>query len=360
MRSGYQGHFAGEKFKEPKKKDPLLKEDLTNYDTLLARLKENEELAKKFFEIQTSVLATLNFEDFFTKLLNTIKEKFGVPYVWLSLAYPSKVTTLVQRLSLMESINRISREELARIVGGGAKPLLVNKNIEQFYCMLPEGKFFDFRSIAITPITLDGELIGSFNQADPSAKRFHANMDPSFLAQLGLVVSICLSNVVAHEQLQILAFKDPLTGLLNRRAMERILKWELARSRRYGTPLTLSFVDLDDFKPVNDRFGHDRGDELLMHIASAFTELSRESDVVARFAGDEFVIILPGVSIEEARGFMERIRDYLQEHRMRIEGVEVPVTFSYGLASANDVNDSAEFIKKADAALYREKKKKKR
>ncbi len=345
---------------DSKKKIHLRHTDLINYEGLLARLKENEELAKKFFEIQTNVLATLNFEDFFSKLLDTIKEKFGVPYVWLSLVYPSKVTTLVQRLSLNESINRITREELAQIVGGGSKPVLINKNIEKFYCMLPEGRFFDFRSIAITPITMDGELIGSFNQADPSAKRYHEGMDPSFLAQLGLVVSISLSNVVAHEQLQILAFKDPLTGLLNRRAMERVLKWEMARAKRYETPLTIAFVDLDDFKPVNDRFGHDRGDELLVHVASVFTELSRESDVVARFAGDEFVIILPGVMIEEARGFMERIKDYLREHRLKAEGTEIPVNFSYGLASAHGAQDAAELIKKADGDLYKAKGRKKR
>ncbi len=335
-----------------------MRDELKDYKTLVTRLKENDELAKKFFEIQTSVLATLNFDDFFTKLLNTIKEKFGVPYVWLSLVYPSRVTTLVHRLACKESINRLSREELVQIVGVGTKPVLLNKNLERVYCMLPGERFFDFNSIAITPITLDGELIGSFNQADPSSKRFNPGVDPSFLAQLGVVVSICLSNVVAHEELQTLAFKDPLTGLLNRRAMERILKWELARAKRYGSDLALVFVDLDDFKPINDRFGHDRGDELLVYVASTFTDLSRESDIIARFAGDEFVLILPGVSSTEARVFMERLKHYFKTHPLQIEDTYVPVRFSYGVASCDEIDDTPEFLKKADAELYLAKKRK--
>jgi diguanylate cyclase (GGDEF)-like protein len=333
-----------------------MRDDLKDYKTLVARLKENDELARKFFEIQTSVLATLNFDDLFSKLLNTIKEKFGVPYVWLSLVYPSRVTTLVNRLACRESINRVTRDELVRIVGGGTKPVLINKHLERVYCLLPGERFFDFNSIAITPITLDGELIGSFNQADPSAKRFNPNVDPSFLAQLGVVVSICLSNVVAHEELQTLAFKDPLTGLLNRRAMERILKWELARAKRYGSELSLVFVDLDDFKPINDRFGHDRGDELLVYVAATFTDLSRESDIIARFAGDEFVLILPGVSAAEARAFMERLRNHFKTHPLQMEGTYVPIRFSFGVASCQEIDDTPEFLKRADSELYKAKK----
>ncbi len=335
-----------------------MQDGILDYQTLVARLKENDEIARKFFEIQTSVQATLNFKDLFSNLLGAIREKFGVPHVWISLISPGKVATLVQRLVHTQSIKRVSRNDLTRLTKGLSKPMLMNSDLERVSFILPEGDALGFRSIAITPITLDGELIGSFNLADPSSGRFHPDLDPSFLAQLGLVISICFSNVVAHEELQILAYKDPLTGLLNRRAMEQVLKLELARAKRYGTALILVFVDIDNFKPINDRFGHDRGDEVLVYMASSFTELSRESDIIARFAGDEFVLILPGVSAKEAAIFMERLKDHFRAHPVSMEGVEISVTFSYGVASAETAGNTSEFLKMADDALYVAKKNK--
>jgi diguanylate cyclase (GGDEF)-like protein len=333
-----------------------MQDGILNYQALVARLKENDEIARKFFEIQTSVQATLNFNDFFSKLLGTIQEKFGVPHVWISLVYPGKVATLVHHLAHTGSIKRVSRNELAGLIDGLSNPTLMNSDLERVSCILPVGNPIDFRSIAITPITVDGQLIGSFNLADPSPERFQPNLDPSFLAQLGLVISICFSNVVAHEELQILAYKDPLTGLLNRRAMEQVLELELARAKRYGTALSLVFVDIDDFKAINDRFGHDHGDDILVYVASSFMELGRESDIIARFAGDEFVLILPGVSSKESTIFMDRLKDHFSAHPVSMEGAEVHVRFSYGVASAEGVSNAGEFLKMADAELYLAKK----
>lgn len=335
-----------------------MQEKIIDYHKLVERLKTNDEIARKFFAIQTSVLSTLNFDDFFSKLLGTIRDKFSVPYVWFSLIHPSKVTTLIHRQVHPESIKRISRAEMTRIIGNRKKPILMNADLGLVSAALPDGYSLDFRSIAITPITLDGELIGSFNLADPSPERFHKGLDPNFLTQLGLVLSICFSNVVAHEELQVLAYKDALTGLLNRRAMEQTLKQELARAKRYGTPLNLAFVDLDDFKPINDRFGHERGDDVLVHVASLFTELSRETDIIARYAGDEFVLIMPGVTLSESKALMDRLKIELKSRPLISDGVRIPIRFSYGLASAVGASDEDDLLRKADTELYAAKKKK--
>ncbi len=334
-----------------------------DYNALFARLKENEEIARKFFEVETSVLSTLNFEDFFEKLLTTIKDKFGVPFVWLSIVQPSKASMLVHRFAPAEVVNYVPKETFLDIVGEQARPVLFNRDLDKLRCLMPEGRFYDFRSIAIAPITLDGEIVGSFNQADQSPRRFTPGIDTSLLEQLGVVVSISLSNVAAHEELRALAFKDPLTGILNRRAMERTLRREMSRSERYDMNLSVVFVDLDDFKQVNDHYGHDRGDDLLVYVASNLMEMSRDSDIIARFAGDEFVMILPGVDGDEAAAFMNRVYQFFEEHPMEIKGDSIPVRFSYGVSSlreiAADVNDPAEFLKLADTALYQAKKNKK-
>lgn len=171
------------------------------------------------------------------------------------------------------------------------------------------------------------------------------------------MVSICLSNVAAHEELKALAFKDPLTGLLNRRAMERALKREISRSKRYGSPLSVAFIDLDDFKEINDTLGHDTGDELLAHVADTLRKLSRQSDIISRFAGDEFVVILPETAAEEADVLIGRIQQYFRDHPMAVSGTTVPVGFSCGIASPEHKagEDVSSLLKKADELLYRDK-----
>ena len=328
---------------------------------LLQRIRENEETARKFFEVEASVLSTLDFEDFFRKLLSTIMNTFHVGYVWVTLIDTGKVIKLIQGCApsaIPESHLRIiDRQTFFLVVPDNAGPVLRNSDLERFAPFIPQGLDRKFNSIALVPISLDGQTAGSLNFADMSIERFSPDSDTSLLEQLGLVVSICLSNVAAHEEIKTLAFKDPLTGLLNRRAMERALNRELSRAKRYKGLLSVVFIDLDDFKKVNDTFGHDNGDELLVYAGSTMLRMARRNDIVSRFAGDEFVIILPETSVEEAGHLIRRIQHYFREHPLRLKGTEVPVRFSYGIASPDMVEqDGADaLLKKADELLYQYK-----
>jgi diguanylate cyclase (GGDEF)-like protein len=329
-------------------------------EDLLARVKENEEIARKFFEVEMSVLSTLNFNEFFEELLREIKEKFGVPYVWLSMIDSSRATRLIHSFAsniFNKHFRVVDNELFAKILEGNKSPLLCNEDLFRFRAMLPEKQAYVFNSIAIVPISLDGEPAGSLNFADITKQRFSPDIDTSLLEQLGVVVSICLSNVAAHEELRALAFKDPLTGLLNRRAMEKALKREFGRAKRYNTPLSLVFIDLDGFKLVNDRFGHDRGDDLLIFAASCLMELSRDSDIIARFAGDEFVLVLPETVHDHAVLLMQRLQEYFQGNPLMIQGLPIAVYFSFGIASASDddIKDTAMLLKRADENLYQDK-----
>jgi diguanylate cyclase (GGDEF)-like protein len=214
-----------------------------------------------------------------------------------------------------------------------------------------------FKSFAMVPITFDGKPSGSLNFADTLPERYQPGIDTGFLEQLGMIVSICLSNVAAHEELNTLAFKDPLTGLLNRRAMENALKREFARAKRYLIPMSLVFIDLDHFKKINDTYGHDYGDDLLRFVASNLTEMARESDIIARFAGDEFVLILPGTSAVEAGKFVKRIEGFFNANSLNFKGNQILAHFTHGIASVGDagVSDPVSLIKKADEKLYEAK-----
>jgi len=335
---------------------------MTGIATIIERLKQNEEITKKFHEIETRILSIVNFRDLFEVLLVLIKEKFNVPYVWISMIDQSEVSSLIQSLetseSLKEKINIIAREDFLNLIGRRLNPLLANHDMEPFKELLPKNQNYFIKSIAIAPISLDGEIIGSLNQADFSRSRFQPGIDTSRLEQLAVKVSLCLSNVTAHEKLKFLAFHDPLTGLLNRRVMETVLKREFNRSRRYTGILSVVFLDLDDFKGINDRYGHDRGDDVLKYVAKNLLNMSRDSDVVARFAGDEFVYILPETSPENAENLMSRIRDHLKARPLEAEGTVIPVSISFGVAATEDdrIETAEHLLKKADEMLYASKK----
>lgn len=323
--------------------------------------RENEEIALKFFQVEVSVLSTLNFQDFFDKLLSNIMEKFKVGFVWVTLIDRSRAVKLIHTYAAAaipaRNLRILDRKRFTRIVSAPGKAMLSNSDMDRFAPLMPKGWEKSFGSIAIVPISLDADPVGSINFADESPERFSPNVDTILLEQLGLVVSICLSNVAAHEELKALAFKDALTGLLNRRAMERALKRELSRSKRYRSPLSVAFIDLDDFKKINDTLGHDSGDEVLVHVAETLRKMSRQSDVISRFAGDEFVIILPETSAEEASSLIGRIQQYFREHPMTLNGTTMPVEFSCGVASQENKagEDAASLLKKADELLYLDK-----
>jgi diguanylate cyclase (GGDEF)-like protein len=211
--------------------------------------------------------------------------------------------------------------------------------------------------MAIAPVRIDGEIVGSLNQWDPSPERFEPNLDVSFLEQLMMKVSLCLSNVAAHEKLKYFAFHDPLTGCLNRRAFETALRREFSRARRHSRDLSLIFMDVDKFKQINDRYGHGAGDKALMFIAETIQSLIRDEDILARFAGDEFVLILPETPKPRAEILMQRVRSYLQEQPLTYQDRLIPISVSHGIASIsdNEIENASVLLKHADIALYEEK-----
>ncbi|AKJ95808.1 MULTISPECIES: GGDEF domain-containing protein [Thioalkalivibrio] len=161
---------------------------------------------------------------------------------------------------------------------------------------------------------------------------------------------------------------DPLTGLFNRRHMDRRLDEEVSRARRYGQPLSVVMLDIDQFKPINDRLGHLIGDYILTTLAERMQQVLRRSDLAARFGGEEFVVVAPHTDLKAAMALGEKLREAISGHPITLTGHQaappcapdtLTVTVSVGIASL-DANpksrDTAEtLIARADDALYRAK-----
>ena len=178
------------------------------------------------------------------------------------------------------------------------------------------------------------------------------------LKSIALQTAQALFNAHQHERALSMAAHDPLTDLLNRRAFNENLNREFERSLRYGNNMSLIMIDLDHFKSVNDRYGHDAGDLVLKKIAQSIREGVRSTDITARFGGEEFAVILPNTNHDEALRLAQRIQEDIRAIDIDLGSVMLKQTVSQGLASTHHVtiNDPEDLMRLADQAMYMAKK----
>jgi diguanylate cyclase (GGDEF)-like protein len=171
-------------------------------------------------------------------------------------------------------------------------------------------------------------------------------------------VAVALDTALRLQRAQALSVTDDLTNLFNSRYLNQVLRRETKRASRSGRPLSLLFVDLDGFKAINDTYGHLCGSRALVEAALIIRGSGRETDVVARFGGDEFALVLPETGAEGALAVGTRLRDKVANHPfLAADRLNIHLTASVGVATFPDAAGSAEeLIKAADAAMYEVKK----
>jgi diguanylate cyclase (GGDEF)-like protein len=211
--------------------------------------------------------------------------------------------------------------------------------------LLPEAS-----NVSVFPMISDGEPVGALvleRGGLPRIERRLVATTEQFVAH----GTLAMRNAWLLETVKFLAERDPLTGVCNRRTFERELTRYLSHSERTGEPLSLALFDLDHFKKINDRHGHQAGDEALRTAARTLEEASRAFDTVARYGGEEFAVIMPALASAEALATVERLR-----RAIGAEEGSVPLSASAGVATyPNNARDAESLIRNADEALYQAK-----
>jgi len=357
------------------RKNKLLQEKL---DELVESLNRYRITQTRFESFELSLLECEGFYEIIECLTQTLQKQFKLDAVTLTLFDPDSIAKeLLQgkhldfnNLELTESHQDLCAPirdlQAKRLFPGGAighlRPQL---STDEEVIRFANFRSQSINSIAVLPLHREHLLIGYICLGSYSKERFGPGLAIDLLSHLAAVIAVCLENTLSREQLRQLSQIDMLTRVKNRRAFDKTLRTEIARSQRQSKPLSCLFADLDFFKNVNDTFGHATGDRVLKTVAKGIQEMLRETDTLARIGGEEFTVLLPDTDAEGGRDIAERIR-------MKIEELEIPddsgkivkLTTSIGYALwtpgviANETTEDVHrrLMGTADKAVYKAKK----
>ena len=220
---------------------------------------------------------------------------------------------------------------------------------------LPEGAGYeqgDIRSVIIAPLHVGEQMLGALSLSATTPGAF-TESNLRLLVSFAATTTAALQNAILHAEVKQLAVLDPLTGLYNRRAFFDLGQRELERFLRFNHPLTALMIDMDNFKGINDNYGHAAGDQILRILAERVRQSIRETDVFGRYGGDEFALLLPDSDLFAAGQIADRIRSAINEIPWVTDRGEVPVAASLGIARAQKRHHRLEdLLADADQALY--------
>jgi two-component system cell cycle response regulator len=325
-------------------------------------------------EILQEVTSTLKPDEIYQILVRRVATALRIPRCSILLAQPDDERATVVAAYENPTLHHLTVDmarypEIRRALATGGIVLVQDVASDPLYDEVrtdwqARGHAVPTRSALAIPFTLREEIAGVFFLRTTTEELPLGQQDVEFAEQVIRAAVASLERayeletaVVGQEQMRHLAETDPLTGCFNRRALMERLEQEMDRAARYATMLTGMMIDVDNFKQINDTYGHLVGDRVLKQLAQLLKREQRSVDIVARYGGEEFVVLLPETTSGESRGFAERILKRVAEHDFGEAGTPVRVTISIGVASYPDerVSDGQSLLRLADGHLYRAK-----
>jgi diguanylate cyclase (GGDEF)-like protein len=300
--------------------------------------------------IAQQTTAVLDLEDLLGRVCQLIQDAFGVSHVSLFLREDHDLVLRAHHGTLTPCIPEGGRfaatmEPWASILADSCT------SMERDLCETPAGRFFaESASRMCIPLVSFGQTLGVL-ALDSSRTDAFSDGDQQSLESVADICATAIQNAHYVDRVKQLAYLDGLTGIFNRRFFELRIMEEIERARRYGTGMAVIMADIDEFKRLNDEFGHVLGDEVLRQVSSLFHQQLRKVDVVCRYGGEEFGILLTQVNPEQAMAVAEKLRKMVEG--WQFPGVPRTVTISAGAATFPQHGTTRDgLVRAADSALY--------
>lgn len=329
---------------------------------LMDEARVNEKKWRRLDELEKQLIATPTLPDLIRVILNDYKTASETDVVTLVLADPEHEIRRILEQETSEGSELPGLVLLEALHSDELTPHIGEFDTEHHRAIFDPWPA-DCHSMMLLPLKRQDKVIGSLNLASRRAERFTRDSGTDFVERMAGILAICIENSLNHERLKQVGLTDPLTGVFNRRYFESRCQEEIAHIRRHKAPLSCMFLDIDKFKRINDTHGHAAGDEVLRTVSKLIKSGLRGNDVMARFGGEEFVVLLPQTRLHTACEIAERIRTSIaaQPHPVST-GENLTVTISIGVAQApedlheDDMTVARQMLAAADDAVYLAKK----
>jgi diguanylate cyclase (GGDEF)-like protein len=354
-------------------KNPLLQ---TKLDDLIRHARDNEKKLAQYEAFGFEIIDANTPAELRYLLLSQLKVRFQLQDVVLCLIDQHKDAAHLffdqDEKSRANYENRLRILDIAqdsRIIGTLHKASLTGTDVlEKYHWMIADLKSKTlFKSAAYLPLTRRKRIIGALLLLSHDTKRYPQGIGTFFLQKLSTMIAVAIENCLNQQRLKEISYQDVLTRVYNRRYFDLRLKDEIARNLRWKDDLVCMFLDVDYFKRINDTYGHQIGDDVLVRIASLIKTQVRACDIVARYGGEEFVVVLPATSLQSAHEIAERLRQSVYSNLHDFQDGQFQVSISIGMANLQSagISPSQEapncesigtlLLARADTALYQAK-----
>lgn len=343
-------------------------------DYLLEQAERNHAIMCRHQAFDLKIVGAGTFPDLIGTIFRTLPAISGLDIVTLSLVDPdADISTVMGKLGVdfgaFPQLVFVSKDSALGFVPSRTpaltappKPMLGPYVPAVHHAMFPNPPT-GLQSIALVPLLRNKRIIGSLNLGSVNPSRFTPALGTDFIEHMASIIAICLENVISNEMLKYIGLTDSLTGVYNRRYIDRRLLEEIGRARRQAYRISCMYIDIDHFKAVNDSVGHQGGDEVLREVAARIKAELRLSDALGRFGGEEFVVLLIDADLESATIVAQRIRASIADIPFELSSGELlPISVSIGVATLDDFErDHAiegvaqQLVAHADTALYQAK-----
>jgi two-component system, cell cycle response regulator len=337
---------------------------------LVAQAERNHDIMRRHQAFDLEIVGASNFAQLIDRIFRMLPLISELDHVTLTLVDPdADIYTVMDKLGVdFEQFPHLIFSERGDELGFDLTSGVAPKPRLGLFDRSSHGPMFARgpatpRSVAVVPLLRNKRLIGSLNLGSNDADRFVPDMATEFVEHMASIIAICLENVISNEMLKYIGLTDALTGVYNRRYIDRRLVEEISRARRQRSSMSVMYIDIDHFKHINDSVGHQGGDDVLREVAMRIKAELRISDALARFGGEEFVVLLIEADAGSAAVVANRIRASVADSPVELlHGQLVSVTVSIGVAMLDDRDRSQsletvaqQLLAQADSALYQAK-----